>query len=274
MKKLLILLLVIGFIWGFIVINNEWVKTTEYEIASEEVPAAFDGAKIVQVTDLHDATFGEGQERLIKAVRKAEPDVIFLTGDLIDSNRYDLEASLVFVDAIVEVADVYYVLGNHEVATNRIGEITEALTLRGVHVLRNETAEWERGGETVQLAGIDDPLMGNTISSETFTENAVAEAALADRFTLLLAHRPEVLSVYAEAGIDVVFSGHAHGGQIRIPGVGGLIAPGQGWLPEMTKGIYEEGGTQLVLSSGLGNSVFPLRIFNVPEIVAVTLKKE
>lgn len=274
MKKLLALVVLIGIGWAFLLVNNNWLQTTDYEIRSADIPAAFDGAKIVHITDVHDSSFGEGQSRLIGKTQEAEPDIIFLTGDLIDSNRYDLEASLELAEALVDMADVYYVIGNHEVAVNEVEEITEALSALGVHVLRNETAEWVRGGEQLQITGIDDPLMDNTLSPEAFTGQALDESGLSDGFTLLLAHRPEVLDVYAERGIDVVFSGHAHGGQIRLPGVGGLIAPGQGWFPELTKGIYEEQDTQLVLSTGLGNSVFPVRLFNLPEIVTVTLKKE
>lgn len=273
MKKWLVLLLVAAAVWGFCWINNNWLQTTEYTLASEELPQAFDGKRIVQVSDLHNAEFGEGQSRLVEQVEAAEPDAIFLTGDLVDSNRYNLEVSLTLVEKLVELGEVYFVIGNHEVASNKIDEITEALEARGVIVLMNEAVEWEVEGELVQIAGINDPLYNISLREEDFTKQALAEADLSDNFTLLLAHRPEMISTYAEAEIDIVFSGHAHGGQLRIPGLGGLIAPGQGWFPTMTEGVFKRGGTQLVLSRGLGNSGFPLRLFNRPEIVAVTLEK-
>lgn len=274
MKKIAVLFMLILLVWGFVWVNNNWIQTTEYDIASKDLPESFDGAKIVQISDLHNASFGKNQKSLIDKVAAAKPDAIFLTGDLIDRNRYDLEVSLTLVDALVEMSEVYFVTGNHEVSVNKIDEITEALEERGVTVLRNQSVEWEREGETVQVAGIDDPLIDLTQPEDDFTRQAIAEAELTEDFTLLLAHRPEYFDVYVEEGIDAVFSGHAHGGQIRIPGLGGLIAPGQGWFPRMTEGLFQEEDTQLVLSRGLGNSGFPLRIFNLPEIVVVTLEKE
>ncbi|MBU9673196.1 metallophosphoesterase [Planococcus sp. CP5-4] len=275
MKKLIALifaaLLLVGFAW----VNNNWIVTTEYSVQSEKVPDAFSGKRIVQVSDLHNAEFGDQQQALLEKVEAANPDVIFITGDLIDSNRYDLERSLAAVDGLVEMSEVYYVIGNHEVSSNRLDdEIVPALEERGVEVLRNRSVMWEENGEAIQIAGIDDPLMDIYLHEEEFTRNSIAEAGLNDAFTLLLAHRPEQLDTYASEGIDVVFSGHAHGGQIRIPGLGGLIAPGQGWFPAMTEGVFESGDTQLVLSRGLGNSGFPLRVFNLPEVVVVTLENE
>lgn len=274
MKKLIIFLLLAAAIWLFVWSNNNWIQTTDYTISSADLPAAFDDKKIVQVSDLHNATFGNNQKSLIQKVEEAQPDAIFITGDLVDSNRYDLDAALVLVDALVDMSDVYFVTGNHEVAVNKIDEIKEALVARGVIFLENETVQWELEGESLQVAGIHDPLMDPYFQDEQYTRDAIETAGLEDQFTLLLAHRPEQLAVYAETGIDVVFSGHAHGGQIRIPGIGGIFAPGQGWFPRMTDGIFRKDATQLVLSRGLGNSGFPLRIFNLPEVVSVTLERE
>lgn len=274
MKKILVLFIIAAaagaFLWG----SNNWIQTSEYTISSDKLPAAFDGRKIVQVSDLHNAEFGENQKSLISKVEDAEPDVIFITGDLIDSNRYDLDTALVLIDALVEMADVYFVTGNHEVATNRIDEIAEALIERGVIYLDNESAVWEIDEETVQIAGIHDPLINPYVDPSDYSYGAIEEAGLTNGFSMLLAHRPELISAYAGSGIDAVFSGHAHGGQVRIPGIGGIFAPGQGWFPRMTEGIFENGDTQLVLSRGLGNSGFPFRILNRPEIVSITLVKE
>lgn len=275
MKKLIALIFVALLLLGFAWVNNNWIVTTEYSVQSEQVPDAFAGKRIVQVSDLHNAEFGEQQRSLLDKVEAANPDAIFITGDLIDSNNYDLERSLAAVDGLVEMSEVYYVIGNHEVSSNRLDdEIIPALEERGVEVLRNRSVMWEQDGEAIQIAGIDDPLMDIYLHEEEFTRNSIAEAGLNDAFTLLLAHRPEQLETYASEGIDVVFAGHAHGGQIRIPGLGGLFAPGQGWFPGMTEGVFESGDTQLILSRGLGNSGFPLRVFNLPEVVVVTLDNE
>lgn len=274
MKKLIIIILLALVLWGGVWISNKWIETTEYTVVSEELPAAFDGVKIVQVSDLHNATFGRNQTSLIEKVKVTKPDAIFLTGDLIDSNRYDLETSLVLVDALVKMSDVYYVTGNHEVASNQIDEISEALQQRGVVVLADDSVEWEKDEEVIQVAGVDDPLIEPSIHEEDVIYESLNTAQLTDDFTLLLAHRPEYFPIYSEFQVDITFSGHAHGGQVRIPGIGGLISPGQGWFPKITEGIFEKDQSQMVVSRGLGNSTFPIRIFNRPEIVVVTLKKE
>lgn len=251
----------------FIYLNNNWITTTNHKVSSPDIPAAFDGYRIVQVSDLHDATFGENQQRLVKKVKQAKPDLIVITGDLVDSRRYDLKNSLDLVKQLVKLADVYYVTGNHEVATNDVELIKRELKELGVQVLSNETLLLEHGNGSITISGIEDPLMGQTASE------MLAEAEIrSDVFTLLLAHRPEDFQTYDEFEIDLTFSGHAHGGQFRIPFVGGLIAPGQGFFPEFTTGIHEKEQSKLVISRGLGNSILPLRLFNLPEIVVVTLQ--
>ncbi|GLC90166.1 metallophosphoesterase [Lysinibacillus piscis] len=270
MKKLLYIVVAIMFIMLFLYANNHWIVVNEHVFESDKVPASFDGLRIVQVSDLHDALFGDGQQKLVAKVEAAKPDLIFITGDVVDSNRYKLEQSIQAVKGLVALADVYYVLGNHEVATNKVDEIYEALSSLGVHVMANESTVLERNGERLAIVGIEDPLMGRN-TSEMLTEATVGVSQ--DMFKLLLAHRPEVFSTYVEHGVDLAFTGHAHGGQVRIPGIGGLIAPGQGLFPVYTAGIYEEKATKMVVSRGLGNSVMPFRIFNRPEIVVVELKR-
>ena len=268
MKKLLYLCLLIVSIVIFLYVNNHWIVVSEHVYESERVPSSFDGMRIVQVSDLHDAVFGSKQKKLVQKVKDANPDVIFITGDLVDSNRYNLEQSLQAVRQFVKLADVYYVLGNHEVATNKVNEIYEALSSLGVHVMANTSTVLERNGERLSIIGIEDPLMG----METNEMLAMATKHIPqDRLTLLLAHRPELFDVYVNQKIDVVFSGHAHGGQIRIPGVGGLVAPGQGLFPKYTAGTYERNTTSMVVSRGLGNSTVPYRILNLPEIVVFEL---
>ncbi|QBP39664.1 metallophosphoesterase [Paenisporosarcina antarctica] len=266
-KKLVKYFLAIASLIVFLYVNNNWLTVSKYIVESSKIPASFDGYRIVQVSDLHDATFGENQQRLVNKIQQEKPDMIVITGDIIDSNRYDLQNSLDLIDQIIELAEVYYVTGNHEVATNDVDEIKEQLTARGVRVLSNETLPIERDGETISLTGIEDPLMGDVA-----TDMIAASNVPSDAFTVLLAHRPEDFQSYVDAGIDVTLSGHAHGGQFRIPFVGGLVAPGQGYFPKFTAGIYEQDQSKLIVSRGLGNSIIPIRLFNLPEIVVVTLK--
>jgi uncharacterized protein len=271
MKKAFKIVFIICLIYLFLIVNNEWLKITSYEYTSEKIPGAFDGYKIVQVTDLHDAELGENHSRLIKKVASTEPDIILVTGDVIDSRRYDLEKSLRAMEQLVEIAPVYYVLGNHEVATNEMGRIYEALELIGVHTLKNEHVLVELNGEKIAFVGIEDPLMG--MSPQKMMQ-AATSGLDSSTFTALLSHRPEKFNDYVEQSLDLVFTGHAHGGQIRLPFIGGLIAPSQGWFPKYTDGLFEDGETTMLVNRGIGNSLFPFRIFNRPEIIEMKLNAQ
>ena len=262
-------MLVILAIYLFLYINNHWIVTTEHSYESNKIPENFDGFRITQVSDLHDGLFGNKQEHLVEKVENTKPDVIFITGDIIDSNRYNLEQSLDAVRQFVDIAEVYYVIGNHEVATNQVEEIYEALSEIGVHVMSNTSLTLTIEGESINVVGIEDPLNG--LSTQTMLNKAFKKANT-DLFTILLAHRPEEFNNYVQNQVDLVFSGHAHGGQIRIPGIGGLVAPSQGLFPKYTAGTFEEDVTTMNVSRGLGNSKFPFRIFNLPEIISVELK--
>ncbi|MFR6024029.1 MAG: metallophosphoesterase [Oscillospiraceae bacterium] len=261
--------LLIWLLWA-----NSSPASTQVTVASGALPEAFEGFKIAHVSDLHNAVFGRKNEKLLSLIRAAEPDIIAITGDLIDSRHTDIDSALAFVEAAAEIAPVYYVTGNHESRLD-FDEIEPRLIAAGARVLRNEAEYIEHGGERIRLAGIDDPSFIRT--GGTAEERAAAELEqLGDgggTFTVLLAHRPELVEVYAEYGAGLVLSGHAHGGQVRLPLLGGLYAPGQGLLPEYDSGLYSLGETQMVVSRGLGNSVAPLRVNNRPELVIVTLSR-
>ena len=261
--------LLIWLLWA-----NSSPAATQVTVASGALPEAFEGFKIAHVSDLHNAVFGRKNERLLSLIRAAEPDIIAITGDLIDSRHTDIDSAMAFVEAAAEIAPVYYVTGNHESRLD-FDEIEPRLIAAGARVLRNEAEDIGRGGERIRLAGIDDPSFIRT--GGTAEERAAAELEqLGDgggTFTVLLAHRPELVEVYAEYGAGLVLSGHAHGGQVRLPLLGGLYAPGQGRLPEYDSGLYSLGETQMVVSRGLGNSVAPLRVNNRPELVIVTLSR-
>lgn len=265
----LVLALLIWLLWA-----NSSPAVTQVTVASGALPEAFEGFKIAHVSDLHNAVFGRKNEKLLSLIRAAEPDIIAITGDLIDSRHTDIDSALAFVEAAAEIAPVYYVTGNHESRLD-FDEIEPRLIAAGARVLRNEAEDIGRGGERIRLAGIDDPSFIRT--GGTAEERAAAELEqLGDgggTFTVLLAHRPELVEVYAEYGAGLVLSGHAHGGQVRLPLLGGLYASGQGLLPEYDSGLYSLGETQMVVSRGLGNSVAPLRVNNRPELVIVTLSR-
>lgn len=285
MRALVLAALALALLAALLLAGNAWanarVWNARVEIRDEKIPAAFDGFVLCQVSDVHNEERGEGNAALLRALREAAPDLICITGDFLDSRRTDLDFALELAGQLAEIAPAVYVTGNHEARLKDLSALEAGLAARGVQVLRDDWTPLARGGEEIALLGLDDPGFSAgedwTLAEGLDQTQARLSALLAqagDRFSLVLSHRPELLPAYAEAGADLVLSGHAHGGQVRLPGIGGLFAPGQGILPRLTSGVYARGETRLVVSRGLGNSAFPLRVFNPPEIVTVTLRAD
>lgn len=283
MRALVLAALALAVLAALLLAGNAWanarVWNARVEIRDEKIPAAFDGFVLCQVSDVHNEARGEGNAALLRALREAAPDLICITGDFLDSRRTDLDFALELAGQLAEIAPAVYVTGNHEARLKDLSALEAGLAARGVRVLRDGWMPLARGGEEIALIGLDDPGFAAgedwTLAEGLDQTQARLSALLAqagDRFSLVLSHRPELLPAYAEAGADLVLSGHAHGGQVRLPGIGGLFAPGQGILPRLTSGVHARGETRLVVSRGLGNSAFPLRVFNPPEIVTVTLR--
>lgn len=265
--------LIIWAIWG-----NSALTLTRIEVKSPALPTQFDGFRIAHISDLHDATFGEDNARLDALIRECAPDIIVITGDLIDSNRTDIDLSLSFVRRIADIAPIYYVTGNHEGALMEYWQLREGLEQAGAHVMTDKYEKLTRDGAYIRLVGIDDPNFATrdeiAQGFRAMIRDKVSALTAQDEYCILLAHRPEYIQSYAEGGAELALCGHAHGGQIRLPFVGGLIAPGQGLFPKYDAGLYTVGDTAMVVNRGLGNSVIPLRINNRPEVVLITLKSE
>ena len=267
-----LILIAIWIVWG----NNQ-IELTEYIITSSKVPDSFSCFEIAQVSDLHNTEFGEENSKLLELLSEVEPHIIVLTGDLIDSRHTDIEIALDFAGKAAQIAPVYYVSGNHEARVPEYEDLKMGLTEAGVTVLENQKVQITRDGESITLMGIQDPsfrtdyLFGD---AESISWQAISGLQNeSDGFTVLLSHRPELFDVYVDTGIDLVFSGHAHGGQFRLPFIGGLVAPNQGFFPKYDAGRFDEGNTTMIVSRGVGNSIIPFRINNSPEIVVVELKK-
>lgn len=267
------ILTTISIVYFFYFQNNSLV-TTKYTIHSEKIPGSFNNYKIVQLSDLHSKSFGKDQHNLVKRVLTLEPDLIVFTGDLVDSENYDEEISLRLMEKLVEVAPLYFVTGNHEWWSGQYDTLEEKLHHAGVQVLRNQAVEIYSEKEKIHLIGIDDSANPSYTTMEENIKTSIQGLKDDENYKILLSHRPELLSLYSNFEFDLVFSGHAHGGQFRIPFIGGLIAPNQGFFPEFDSGIYSEDQTTMIVNRGLGNSVIPLRLFNRPEIVVVTLENE
>ena len=267
----IILVLVVWIRWG-----NTALEINEYKIVSNSVPQNFDGFRIAQVSDLHNAEFGEGNSKLLELLSQTEPDIILLTGDLIDSRQTDIEIALTFVREAMKIAPVYFVSGNHEARVIEYEDLKMGLSEAGVNVLENQIVEITREGESITLMGIDDPSFQESYlfgDSEGVAKQAIETLLrVSDGYTVLLSHRPELFELYVETGMDLVFSGHAHGGQFRLPFIGGLVAPNQGFFPKYDAGLFSEENTTMIVSRGVGNSIVPVRFNNRPEIVLVTLR--
>ncbi len=278
-----LLAVILWIAWG-----NSTLMVHEINITDSKIPEPFSGFRIVQVSDLHNAEFGDGNQELLTMLKSTNPDIIVLTGDLVDSSRTDIEVSLAFARQAVRIAPTYYVTGNHEARIFDYKQLKKGLEAAGILVLGNETVKLEKDGEYIILAGVDDPSFqrGERIdvsdfgTDEPMDDTAIMESVLKgiiiehETYTVLLSHRPELFDTYVESGVDLVMTGHAHGGQFRLPVIGGVVAPGQGLFPKYDAGLYTEGSTNMVVSRGLGNSVIPFRINNRPEIVVVELKAD
>ena len=266
----LLVLLIIWIAWG-----NKALELNSYTISSDKLPVAFDGYRIAQVSDLHNAEMGKDNEKLISMLKDATPDIIVITGDMIDSRNTKVDVALSFAEQAVKIAPCYYVTGNHEARVDEYSDLKDGLLELGVIVLEDDRVDIELSGETITLIGVDDPsfqtdyLFGD---DETVVESKLAELTSEDDgYTVLLSHRPELFDIYVESGVDLVFSGHAHGGQFRLPFIGGVAAPNQGLFPKYDAGIYTEGNTNMVVSRGVGNSIIPFRVNNRPEVILIEL---
>lgn len=262
---------------GYFYWQNNGLTITKHHHYDPLIPAGFSDFTILQVSDLHNKTFGKDQQFLLDNITALTPNIIVITGDLVDRRRYDLENAMTFVKGAVAQAPVYYVSGNHEAWSGRYQEIRSALLEAGVVVLDNQRALLVRNGDTLHLLGLQDPafLVSNYLEKWDVSQvkTQIDSWQELEGFKVLLSHRPELFPLYTESQMDIVFSGHAHGGQIRLPVLGSFFAPDQGFFPEYTSGNYHHERTTMYVSRGLGNSVFPQRIHNRPELILVTLHK-
>ena len=267
------LALIIWTLWG-----NTALKLNHFTISSDKLPEVFNKYRIAHISDLHNTKIGKDNEKLLDMLRGANPDIIAITGDLIDSRNTDIDIALQFTKAAIEIAPCYYVTGNHEARTSAYDELKKGLTEQGVIILEDECIELERTGETITLLGVNDPTFQTNYlfgDSETMMKHKLQEIANVEKgFTILLSHRPELFETYADNNIDLVLSGHAHGGQFRLPFVGGLIAPNQGLFPKYDAGIYTKENTNMIVSQGIGNSILPFRFNNRPEVILIELESK
>ncbi len=274
-RLLIVAVIVIILIWT--VWGNITVGVTHYTVSSDRVPTAFDNYKIAVISDLHNAEFGHNNSRLIALIEKEKPDIVAITGDLVDSRKTDIETADRLLQRLAGIAPCYYVPGNHEARIDeQYRDLDKKLLENGVINLGDKVLNLKKNNETIQLAGLNDPDFTDYEASvqEGILKTSLDNMELGDKYCVLLSHRPETFQLYVSEGIDLVLSGHTHGGQVRLPFLGGLIAPHQGIFPKYDAGRYSESKTTMIVSRGIGNSVFPVRFNNRPELVIVELQKK
>ena len=248
------------------------IQTETITAASDRLPAGFDGYRIVQISDLHGKEFGEDNEILLEKTAELDPDLIAITGDVID-DADQMGVLEPLAKGLTAIAPTFYVTGNHEWAIREAATVKSLMEEYGVTVLSNEYLKLERGGDTIVLAGIDDP---NGPYDQKTPEELSGEihAALGDPYVLLLAHRNEYYQVYGRCGFDLTLCGHVHGGLIRLPFTDGLVDnTRRRFFPTHTAGLYPlDGGGTLMVSRGLGNGGISFRLFNRPHLPVIVLK--
>ena len=235
-----------------IIRQNKKLKVRKTTLKFNKLPQAFDNFKIAQVSDVHCDRIGYSDLSFIKKIKNFNPDIIVITGDILDSYNNDMDIAYNILSQLAIVAPCYFVSGNHEL---RLPEEYEQLKNRmkklNITYLHNSKLFISKNNESINLVGVEDYNF----------------------FNILLSHRPEKFPIYADIRYELIFSGHAHGGQWRIPFVGGIFSPSQGFFPKYTNGNYVLEDSTLIVSQGLGNSSFPIRINNRIELVLATLKK-
>ena len=234
--------------------------------------------KIAHISDFHNAKLKNNNADLVALIKDAQPDIIAITGDLVDSRHTDVDVSIDLARELVKIAPCYYVPGNHESRIeNEYNTLKQALTDFGVTILCDSKTTLEKNGQTFTIIGIEDPMFViEKVSFESTCEVIRGKLEPLSKenegYTILLSHRPEAFEEYVSAGVDLALTGHAHGGQMQIPFVGGLIAPNQGFFPKYSEGLHQKDKTSMVISRGIGNSLCPLRVNNRPELILIELK--
>ncbi len=267
LKKWIIFACVLIFLFCFGWYENHHLVVTYYDYGSEKIADELDGYRIVQISDLHNASFGRNNKKLISKIIDLSPDIIVITGDIVDSNHTDMDIATCFVQDISKICPVYYVTGNHEYWLDETDRqaLMHDLENAGAVILNNERVTINKGTASFQLIGLDDKSLGDN------TLKRLTDDCSDKDFIIVLAHEPQYIQEYSATKTDLLLCGHAHGGQFVLPFIGAVVAPDQGFFPDYTAGEYKRNNMTMFVSRGLGNSVIPIRLFNDPEIVCIEL---
>lgn len=267
-------------------IENRKLVVTKYQICDSSLPEAFHGFHIVQLSDMHNAAFGENNKELIRNVKALKPDIILITGDMIIGKPgNDVTFAAETMNELVKVAPVYFSMGNHELRASIYTDTYEDMWPRfkkclspEIHILRNQRETLVREGATIYLYGLDlNPMLYKRLVRTPMQEDYLSSLfgkCDSAKYHIFMAHNPDYFENYAAWGANLTFSGHIHGGMIRFPFLGGALSPMIHFFPKYDKGLFEYSNKYMILSGGLGNHTFKFRVNNLPEIVSVTLNQE
>lgn len=271
-KKVLLVLIIaiLVYIFSDLFCSQKLLSLSHYKYETNKIQGFL---RVVQLSDLHNYQYGRNNIRLIRKIWNQHPDMIFMTGDMLNDENMRTDIIKNLITELKVIAPVYYSFGNHEIAyiknyTEQI-ELKERLKDAGAVVLEQEYVDTEITGKLVRIGGIYDYVLENNLKDSS-EQRFMEDFQNTERFKILLSHIPEWLLLWKgmeKLDVDLFFSGHVHGGQMRLPFIGGLYDPEEGWFPTYTKGMYECGNSTMILSAGLGSSRGIPRIHNLPDIV-------
>ncbi len=266
-----------------IYIDSNVLKVSDFTIKDKKIPPKFNGYKILHLSDLHSKSFGYKNINLVNKINKISPDIIVMTGDMVNCNDTNFDNFFNLVKLISSKYEIYYIVGNHEQSMKDENRdvIIDYLKANGVKVLDNEKVSLEKDGESINLYGAWCNLRyySSRKSKERYDftleimNKIMKDSPLEeDKFNILLAHNPNYIEAYSKWGADLTLSGHIHGGMVRLPFLGGIFSPDTLFFPKYSAGLYDVNGKKLIVSRGLGRGVRGFRFFNRPEINVITLE--
>ena len=269
-RRLLALLALFALAAGLVYWQNFTLQVEPVELFFESLPPQFDGLRVAELSDLHGRSFGKNNVRLLRTLQKARPDMICICGDLFDE-KTDLTMLEPLLTGLTDIAPVYYVTGNHEWQVKNLREILQKMRAWGVTVLENEGRVLSRGGAEMVVAGVHDPCGPYDMKTPAALVRELRSAQGND-FILMLSHRNDELTMWSQLGVQLVLSGHCHGGVVRLPFVGGVFGTRRELFPEYDAGVYRQDGTTLFVSRGLGYTNVHFRLFNRPHVPIMILR--